>query len=439
MATDSSGNVYVAGYFSGINVNLDPGGSDIHSSNGGDDVFISKFNSSGVFQWTRTWGGEGFDDGTGVATDGSGNVYVTGYFNGTDVNFNPDGSDLHSSNGVRDIFISKFNSNGTFQWARTWGGTGDESGAGVAADISGNTYVTGYFNGADVNFNPDGSDLHSALGQSDIFLSKYDSSGAFVWALTWGGADFDNGYAVATYGSDIVYVAGKFRGANVNLNPGGSDIHNSHGGCDAFVSEFNSNGVFQWAHSWGGTSYDFTYGVAADSSGNAYVTGMFQGTNVNLNPDGSDLHFSNGFGDVFLIKFNPGGVFQWARTWGGTGYEEGRGVAPDSSGSVYVTGSFDGTNVNFDPDGWSLHSSNGSADYFISKFDSDGVFKWARTAGGTMQDQGRSAATDNSGNVYITGYFYGTDIDFDPDGSDLHSSNGDGDVFFSKFLPGGYW
>jgi len=441
VATDSSGNVYVTGWFAGSNVNFNPGGLDLHSSNAGQDVFISKFNSSGTFQWASTWGGIYDDRGVGVATDSSGNVYVTGYFWGTNVNFDPGGSDPHSSNGEIDVFISKFNSSGTFQWVRTWGGTNYDIGRGVSTDSSGDVYVTGYFAGTNVNFDPGGSDPHSS-NDYDIFISKFNSSGAFQWARTWGGPYPDWGYGVATDSSGNVYVTGYFWGTNVNFDPGGSDPHSSNGGSDVFISKFNSSGNFQWARTWGGTSEDDGGGVATDSSGNVYVTGYFWGTNVNFNPGGSDPHSSNGDYDVFISKFNSSGNFQWARTWGGISsiqWVNGYGVATDGSGNIYATGYFDGTNVNFDPDGLDPHSSHGYGDVFISKFNSSGTFQWARTWGGTSEDDGGGVATDNSGNVYVTGYFAGTNVNFNPGGSDPHSSNGDYDVFLSKFLPNGYW
>ena len=131
--------------------------------------------------WARTWGGSDIDWSTGVAVDGSGNAYVTGQFMGTSVDFDPDPTavDPHSSNGHEDIFLSKFDSSGTCQWARTWGGSGTDEGRGVAVDGSGNVYVTGCFNGTSVDFNPDpiAEDLHSSNGYGDIFLSKFPPDG----------------------------------------------------------------------------------------------------------------------------------------------------------------------------------------------------------------------------------------------------------------------
>jgi hypothetical protein len=164
----------VTGYFDGT-VDFDPGsGVDPHSSNGAEDIFLSKFDSSGNFIWARTWG---VGNGYGVVVDGSGNAYVTGWFYDT-VDFDP-GSEIdnHTSNGINDIFLSKCDSSGNYKWARTWGGSDGEEGKSVAVDGSGNPYVTGYFQ-LTVDFDPgSGVDNHTSNGDWDIFLSKYDSNG----------------------------------------------------------------------------------------------------------------------------------------------------------------------------------------------------------------------------------------------------------------------
>ena len=393
----------------------------------GYQVITLNVGSPGEGGWARTWGGEVYDIGNGVATDDFGNVYVTGRFEGT-VDFDPGpGEDPHSSNGYEDVFLSKFDSLGNFEWARTWGGTSDDRGFGVTADGSGNVYVTGRFMGT-VDFDPGGGDPHTTWGFADVFLSKFDSSGNFEWALTWGGFYYDRGLGVAVDGAGNVYVTGYF--SEAAIFPGGS--HTSKGYDDVFLCKFDLSGNIVWTQTWGGSAYDRGNGVAADGSGNVYVTGLFQKT-VDFDPGGgTDYHTSNGEGDVFLSKFDSTGNFEWARTWGGSDYDIGSAVAADGSENVYVTGRFQGT-VDFDPDGGDSHTSNGDRDVFLSKFDSSGNFKWARTWGGPYYDIGYGVAADGSGNVYTTGYFQGT-VDFDPGGGiDNHTSNGDFEVFLSKF------
>ncbi len=441
VATDGSGNVYITGNFKST-VDFDPGGGDPHTSNGDSDCFLSKFDSSGDFEWARTWGGYGYDRGFGVAADGSGNVYVTGGFN-FNVDFDPGGGGSHTSNGDTDVFLSKFDSSGDFKGARTWGGSSFDQGYGVAADGSGNVYVTGNFGGT-VDFDPGGGDQHTSNGFYDAFLSMFDSSGNFEWARTWGGTDYEHGYRVAADGSGNVYVTGYFSGT-VDFDPGGGDPHTSNGDEDVFLSKYDSLGNFEWAQTWGGSGPDQGYGVTVDGSGNVYITGYFRGT-VDFNPESGDPHTSNGDEDVFLSKFDSSGNFKWARTWGGSNWDMGEGVAADGSGNVYVTGNFKDT-VDFDPGNGEYLLTGGGT--FLSRFDSSGNFKWARTWGVPYWDKGCGVAADGSGNVYVMGNFKFT-VDFAPtdppcnEAPDEHTSNGQhsvfgSDAFLTKHLSDGCW
>jgi hypothetical protein len=245
VAVDGSGKVYVTGSFLGT-VDFDPGaGIDEHTStDGGSNIFVSGFDSSGEFQWARTWGEPGAGEGWGVAVDGSGNVCVTGLFIAT-VDFDPgSGTDYHSAIGVSfpDVFLSKFDSFGSFQWARTWGGTEDDMGWGVAVDGTGNVCVTGWFTDI-VDFDPGtGIDEHASNGLLDVFLSRFDSSGEFQWARTWGGKYGDLGLNVAIDGSGSVYVTGTFAGT-VDFDPGDdTDYHTSPDFGGIFLSKFLPNG-----------------------------------------------------------------------------------------------------------------------------------------------------------------------------------------------------
>ncbi|MFH1514383.1 MAG: hypothetical protein ABIG42_02875, partial [bacterium] len=161
-----------------------------------DDVKITISTLDGG--WARTWGGAnapgfGFEGGKEVATDASGNIYVTGYFSDV-VDFDPGpGTEEYTANGWSDVYLSKFDPNGNFVWARTWGGA--ESDEGYAADIddSGNIYVTGYYRET-VDFDPGpGTEEYTSNDRADVYLSKFDPNGNFVWARTWGGAESDEG------------------------------------------------------------------------------------------------------------------------------------------------------------------------------------------------------------------------------------------------------
>jgi hypothetical protein len=369
IAVDDGGNIYVTGFYMS-NVDFDPGtGSDVHMAFGNADIFLSKFDSSGNFQWAKTWGGAVSDSGFSVALDGSGGIYVTGNFEGT-VDFDPGGgTDTHNSNGSGDIYLVKFNSSGAFQWAQTWGGDNMDSGSSVAADSSGQVYVSGYFR-ASVDFDPSpgGTIIHTTKGGADVFLSVFDTSGSFLRAYTWGGQEDDFGNGITVDGSDNVFCVGSFR-FWADLDPTeGSKVHISEGAGDAFLIKLNSSGIFQWSNSWGGVLTDFSQEVAVDDSSNVFATGKFREICDFDSGDGVDNHTSGGGDDVFLSKFDSSGNFQWAQTWGSSGHDYGTGVVADSPGNSYVVGDFNGA-VDFDTSsGNDVHSSNGLTDIFLCKY-----------------------------------------------------------------------
>ncbi|MCX6645439.1 MAG: hypothetical protein NTY09_03650 [bacterium] len=442
-AINPADNIYIAGSYCGI-VDFDPGvGVDKHISTVGmnytADAYISCFDSSGIFQWARTWGGIGSETCFDIAIDATGYIYVTGFYTGT-ADFDPGvGTDNHTSNGLNDAFLSKFDQSGNFLWTRSWGGTQQDVGYGVAVDNVDGVYVTGAYQG-NVDFDPGaGEDLHQSNGSQDVYMTKFDSSGSFQWARTWGGALSDSASSIAINSIGQIHVSGSFRGS-LDFDPGaGSDVRTSAGGTDAFLSLFTSSGVYLEAYTWGGTQNDYGDQVVVDTSDNVYTVGVFYNS-ADLDPTGgTDIHFSNGLGDGYLIKFNSTGAFQWAKSWGGVSADYPLAVNADNFSGVSVTGRFYDT-VDFDPGvGVDNHTSYGLNDVFLSKFDSSGNYQWARTWGGMEDDYGTSVVADSLGNLYVAGYFKDV-VDFDAcSGLDIHTSLGDSDIFLCKYPPDGIW
>jgi hypothetical protein len=321
IAMDGSDHVYVVGDFTGSSCDFNPWGShDVHNNHPPDpaspygrlfDAYLSKFDSSGNFIWAKTWGGEGYDDGPGVAVDSLGNVYVGGMYASQTINFDPAGGNgglghpAHDSGIVVDAFLSKFASDGTFQWVRTWGGQGvDDVAQAVAVDRSNNVFVGGRFGCTNCDFNPGGTaDIHSSNGDLDAFVSKFDSSGNFQWAKTWGSTGWDSAGGLTTDGLYNVYATGIFLNT-VDFDPGsGVDNHTSNGKRDAFLSKFDAAGNFQEAATWGGSGDDGGNKLARDAAGNVYVAGWFQGS-VDFDPGaGVDNRTAIGVNDAFFSKF----------------------------------------------------------------------------------------------------------------------------------------
>jgi len=384
------------------------------------------------YQWAKSMGGNDEDVGTSIAVDGSGNVYTTGYFWGT-VDFDPGvGTFNLTSVGFHDIFISKLDAAGNLLWAKSMGGADDDWGLSIAVDGSGNVYTTGYFRGT-ADFDPGAGTYNlTSVGESDIFISKFDASGNFLWAKSIGGTYFDHGKSIAVDGSGNVYTTGSFQGT-ADFDPGaGTYSLTSAGVYDFFILKLDAAGNFLWAKNIGGTSDDHCNSIAVDGSGNVYTTGSFRGT-VDFDPGaGTSNLTSAGNSDIFVSKLDAAGNFGWAKNMGGTNFDEGNSIAVDGSGNVYTTGYFRGT-ADFDPGvGTNNLTSEGYFDIFISKLDVAGNFVWAKSMGGSFQDEGYSIALDGSGNVYITGYFQGT-VDFDPGaGTSNLTSAGSRDIFNSK-------
>ncbi len=199
---------------------------------------------------------------------------------------------------------------------------------------------------------------------------------------------------------------------------------------------------FDWVKGMGGTGVDQAWNVAADGKGNVYVTGYFDKT-ANFDPIGSGgtLTATGGY-DVFLVKYDAGGNFVWAKGMGGNNNDNGQGIAVDDTGNVYVTGNIGVGTAEFNPGGsGGSVTSAGSNDVFLAKYDAGGNFLWAKSMGGTGAEDARAVAIDHAGNVYVTGGFKSATADFNPGGTGgsitLTGSTKNGDIFLAKYAKDG--
>ncbi|MDD4308871.1 MAG: SBBP repeat-containing protein [Candidatus Cloacimonetes bacterium] len=428
IATDSSGNSYVTGWFNST-VTL---GNTTYTSNGGEDIFIAKLDASGSYLWAKTTGGYSTDYGMCIANDSFGNSYVTGSFEGT-ATF---GTITLTSIGYRDIFIAKIDTHGNWLWVQQAGGISNSysGGEGIDLDSSGNCYVTGYFE----NTATFGSTVLTSSGYGDVFITKLDTNGNYLWAKKAGGINDEICYCIAVDSSGNSYVMGDF-GDSATF---GTTLLTTGDYTNTFIAKLDTNGTWLWVRQIIGTQIIEQFGsvatagrgIATDDIGNCYVTGCFAGNGIF---DSTTLT-SSGHTDIFIAKLDTNGNFLWAKQSGGTLFDDGfgLGIATDNSGNSYVTGRFSG-NAIF---GNYTLISNGGYDIFISKLDTNGNILWAKKAGGIIDedipistDAGRSIAIDTMGNCYITGWFSGT-ATF---GNNLLTSSGAQDIFIAKLAPDG--
>jgi len=406
VATDASGNVFVTGSFTGT-VNF--GGSNLVSA-GDLDIFLAKYNAAGVHQWSQRFGGINLDEVSSVAVDASGNVVITGDFSGT-ANFG--GANLVSAANL-DAFLAKYNAAGVHQWSQRYGGTGDDRGNSVAVDGAGNVFVAGWFN---LTTNFGGGNLVSA-GSFDVVVAKYNAAGVHQWSQRYGSTGLENGVGIALDASGNVVVAGYFSGTT---NLGGGNLV-SAGQYDIFVAKYDGVGVHQWSQRFGSTNFDAGYSVAVDASSNVLVTGYFFGT---VNFGGGNL-VSAGGNDIFLAKYSSLGVHQWSKRFGALSFDFGSSVAANASSDVFLTGVFLGT-VDFG--GGNLVSA-GNQDIVVAKYDAGGLHQWSRRFGGTGFEASNAISVDVSGNAFATGYFDNT-VNF---GTGNLVSAGQQDVFVVKLM-----
>ena len=407
IAADSGSNVYVIGeYYGSVTI-----GSTTLTSTGSFDVFVAKYDTNGSVQWARSIGGTNY--GRAIATDSGGNVYVIGEYSGT-ATFAP-GTTLASA-GSSDVFVAKYDTSGTVQWATSIGGPGSDNGYGIATDSGGNVYVTGRYQGT---VTIESTTLTNA-GSYDAFVAKYDTSGTFQWATSISGTGTEYGQAIATDSGGNVYVTGIYTN---NFTIESTTLTNA-GFSDTFVAKYDTSGTFQWATSIGGTRTEHGRGIATDSGGNVYVTGYYSGSSITI---GSTILTNAGSNDAFVAKYDTSGTFQWAESISGMGDGGGSAIATDSGGNVYVTGYYNGSITI----GSTTLTSAGSYDAFVAEYDTSGTVLWATSIGGTSSDSGRGIATDSNGNMYVTGEYGGTLTI----GSTTLTSAGSYDAYVVKYSP----
>lgn len=301
VTTDSDGNVYVCGHFTGT-ADFDPASSSYTlSSAGGADCFIWKLSSAGNFVWAKTISGYSYQVGYSLGISNNNSIFITGY-SYSQCDFDPGpGTYTITSQWLGDVFIGKYTINGELLWAKTFGGTQDEIGKDLEIDNSGNILLCGYFLSASVDFDPgpDSCIKNSANGPG--FVTKFDSVGNFQWAHQFGG--WNSSVEGITVNQNKIYFTGYFT-SSVDFDPGpGEKILSSNGGTDIFICQFNANGNFECAESIGSTNGNDVGASISVFENSIYVCGHFADA-MDFDPSASTSgHMANGNTDMFVAKY----------------------------------------------------------------------------------------------------------------------------------------
>lgn len=356
--TDSSKNVYVTGGFSGATLAF--GGTTL-TRLGGNDAFVAKFDSAGNVLWAKNFGGAGVSiNGRSVGVDGSGNVYVGGNFSGSNTT-----SPAMTLRGSSDYFVIKLDSSGNVLWSKNFGpGSAWDLNRAMYVDSSGNAFIVGSLT---ANWT---SPALTLIGSTDAFMLKLDSSGNVVWARNFGGAVANaRSWEVTADSSGNLYTTGYFNTANMTTPA----VSLAGGSLDAYLIKLDSSGTPIWARSYGGTGASvIPGGLAVDSSG--YVYAGFHFTNANLTtPAVTKL----GTTDALLIRVDPSGSTDWARSYGGAGASFNVNGVVLAGGSVHLFGTVGSANLTTPP-----ITRIGNTDAVAIEVDSSGTTVRTRNHGG---------------------------------------------------------
>lgn len=422
--------VVLAGTYSGT-ADFDYGaGVDNRTSIGYNDCFVQKLDPMGNVSWTATFGGNFTDYITWADTDENSNTYSTGLFNGT-VDFDPGpgvSNLIHPGNAV---FVQKLDENGELVWAINLTGSAETSI--IKVDSDQNIILAGYFSDI-VDFDPSAAVATlSSPGVSNGFIAKYDSDGNFIWVKQLVASSYVYITGIDSDSEGNYYAGGYFEGT-VDMDPSPTvfNLSSSPGEATSYVAKYNSEGELIWAKNFLGTS-NYTFSLSADPQGNTYSTGEFYGT-VDFDPGIDNTNTMSVYSDLFLLKLDKDGNFQWVNSIGGTdAYVFGNRAIADNQGNVYFTGSLQGT-ADFDAGipTYDLASSGGGA-IFFGKVTAGGEFIYAYSNNGDNQGAGTFIDLDNQGNLYLAGTFQGT-VDFDPF-APVYSATSTGydDFFIQKY------
>lgn len=446
MAVDLDGNTYITGIFTGtIDFNQGAGIYSL-SSNGSNDIYIAKFDSSNTFVWAKSVGGPGNDNSNSICLDSYGNIIVIGDYSDT-ADFDP-GTGITNliSSGQDDSYILKLDNSGNLIWVKSFGNSYSDHISSVDIDNLDNIYCTGYFIDS-VDFNPDSAIYYlNSYGGFDVYNLKLNGAGKLIWANHVGGNATDLSYSLVVDNGGNVYTTGNYIGIT-DFDPGPNTLILSYASYypNIFISKLDSSGNLIWAKSFtyfsGGIplTYDglCAYSIAIDNNSNVYTTGFMQ-SSADFDPGPNEYVLTtNGSYDIFIAKLDNAGNFAWAKNIGGellsTLYPDvGYSLAVDENGNIYTTGCFEEI-VDFDP-GPGIYnlSCMSSKDVFILKLDSIGNFVDAINFGGQGDNVGFSILSDMNGSIYASGTF-SSNVDFNLGIGEAIINGGISNGYFVKY------
>ncbi len=454
VTVDGQGNVISIGYFKGNNTDFDTDPtfgvhSYLHAGNS-QSGYVQKLDSDGNYVWAVNFENTDlYNRAYSLDVDAAGNIYCTGFFQGT-VDFEPGtGVTELTSAGGADAFIVKLNSDGTLGWAKQFTGDGDVLAYSVVLDSSGNITLAGVFEGT-TDFDPSaGVSNVTSISYSDMFLAKLNAAGDLIWVKQIGstvpGSGHEEELEHTVDDNGNVLMTGFFHSTlDFDPSPNTFELTNASG-TDLFILKLDANGDFVWAKQVGENTSGTVMGrgIDTDAAGNVYVAGRF--TNYqDFDPGPGLAQIPGNSTDAFTLKLDANGNFVWVREIVGADEESASGIAVAPDGTSYTVGAFNGS-PDFDNSlgTFTLSAqSSVSADAYILKLDADGNFVWAGDFGSSSGEAGYAIHLDGNESIYAIGFYSDPvdpiypEMDFDPGPGEatIYSTSSDPQGFFTLKL-----
>lgn len=341
LAIDASGNVILTGWFASASITF----SATVLNNVGtasSDLFMVKYDPDGNLIWAKSTGGSLNDRGYAVSCDANSNIFITGWYSSPTINFGT-GVLNNAGSATSDVFMVKYDANGTALWAKTIGGSGVDGGRACTIDAIGNAYVLGNFASSSINFGT-GALTNASAGTQDMFLVKYDPTGTALWTSKVGGIYDELGNGVAISGNDI-FITGSFASPSVTFGSLPAITNVSAGTSDVFLASYSLLGVPNWSKGSGGADSDEGKCISVDALGNVHISGFFISQNISFGTN-TLTNSAAGTKDMFVTSYDNTGSASWSLQIGNYSDEMGNGIA-NFSNTIHLAGMFNSGSVNF--------------------------------------------------------------------------------------------
>lgn len=404
------------------------------------DIFIARYTASGRLAWVKQAVGTGKNSGTSIDVLADGSTLVAGSISDTAAfGLGEPNETTLTSAGATDIFLARYNSDGTLLWAIRAGGVEADAATAVVAISDESVFVTGYFTGTAVFGQGETNETTlTTAGVQDIFIARYNPDGTLAWVKHAGGTDVDTGSSNTALPNGDSFVTGQFKGIAVfGVGEGNETTLTSAGQQDIFLARYNADGTLAWAKGVGGVSWDEGSGIDGLSDGTVYVVGYISDTVIFGAGESNQTTLFVGAGrDIFIAKYNSDGTLAWAKSAMGAGFNVTPSIAVRSDGSPYIAGTLSSITVFGSGEANEVTLMAGGP--FITAYNVDGTVNWAMHTGNALLwgDFLTSIDVRQDGSTYITGGISGT-VTYgvgEPMETTLNSLS-PSDIYVARFAP----